>query len=53
MIGNNTLRQMKSIVNLKDNFLEAGEIKIPFQYTNDGVEYYLKKNGSASSFVNC
>lgn len=45
LIGNNILRQMKAIINMKDNILKLEETEIPIRYTNDGVEYYFEKKG--------
>lgn len=45
LIGNNILRQMQAIINLKENFLQLEDRKIPIRYTNGGVEHYFGKIG--------
>lgn len=45
LIGNNILRQLKAIVNLKDNVLTINDRNLHIRYTNDSVEYYFERKG--------
>lgn len=45
LIGNDILKQLKAIINLKENILDINGKHIPINYAIDSNEYYFEKDG--------